>query len=130
MPELVIAATGQAFQQVRSGFLELRSGQPNVQQKTLHCGFAADLVAGTPSFRFCGGHVPGSGGDCEAELNVRLDLAGICRFREKVELNRLVAPNIVDADVVVSNFIAINGVWIRLGFTEPGDVQRIKIKRL
>ena len=84
------------------GVLELRPDEPEAEEENPQVVFGACRVVGALVFGGGAGRGLGFRRDCEAKLNVRLDLSGVGRAVEKPEFNRAKPPHVVEVDVAVA----------------------------
>ena len=94
--------TGHPLHQVHPGVLELRPDEPEAEEEDPEVVLGAGRVVRPLVFGRGAGRGLGLGRDCEAELNVRLDLTGVGRAVEKPELDRAHPPHVVEVDVAVA----------------------------
>ena len=100
---------------------ELGSDQAEAQEKHPKVVLCACRIVRPLVFRGGAGRGFGFRRDCEAKLNVCLDLSGVGRAVEKAELDRAHPPHVVEVDVAVAGSIVVRGV--RVPVTEPGLVE-------
>ena len=94
--------TGHPLHQVHPGVLELRPDEPEAEEEDPEVVLGACRVVRPLVFGGGAGRGLGFRRDCEAKLNVRLDLTGVGRAVEKPELDRAHPPHVVEVDVAVA----------------------------
>ena len=88
--------------QVHPGVLELRPDHPEAEEENPEVVSGAGRVVGPLVFRARAGGDLGLGRDCEAKLDVGLDLARVGGPVEKAELDRSHPPDVVEVDVPIA----------------------------
>ena len=107
--------------QVHPGVLELRPDEPEAEEEDPEVVLGACRVVRPLVFGGGAGRGLGFRGDCEAKLNVRLNLSGVGRAVEKPEFNRAHPPHVVEVDVAVAGPVVVRR--IRVCIPEPSLVE-------
>ena len=100
-------ATGHPLHQVHPGVLELRPDHPEAQEENPEVISGARRVVGALIFRARAGGGLGLGGDCEAQLNVGLDLTGVIRAIKRADLHRPGSEQVVEVDRPVAAAVVV-----------------------